>query len=275
MGNARVERIGDDQFRWMPGAGQLTGKYVYAQIERIEMHGLEPEDQFKFCSVDYRALDLTLLAPLWAGIPSETQAARLVDETITYPGLFWREFGLPTCPQPTSEADQQACWSLNLPWNALVCEGLVKYGFRPQAVDLLSRLMSAIVQSLKKDRAFRRSYHAETGFGQGEFNALQGLAPLGLFLEILGVRLISSRRVGLIGFNPFPWPVTVKYRGLTILRQKDKTAVIFPDGQTVSVTDPEPRLVSLEVQDLIANGGEDAVSADKPSDDGGDPDSGR
>jgi hypothetical protein len=60
------------------------------------------------------------------------------------------------------------------------------------------------------------------------------------------VRLISPRRVALAGNNPFPWPVTVKYRGLTILRQKDKTIVIFPDNQTVTVTDPEPRLVSLQ-----------------------------
>ncbi|MCC7130869.1 MAG: hypothetical protein IT297_10780, partial [Anaerolineae bacterium] len=88
----------------------------------------------------------------------------------------------------------------------------------------------------------------ETGQPAGEFNSLSGLAPLGLFLETLGVRLISSKKVGLTGFNPFPWLVTVKYRGITILRQKDKTIVIFPDSQTVTVTDPEPRIVSLEVQ---------------------------
>jgi hypothetical protein len=52
--------------------------------------------------------------------------------------------------------------------------------------------------------------------------------------------------VVITGFNPFPWPVTIKYRGMTVLRQKEKTLVIFPDGQTVNVNDPGSRLISLE-----------------------------
>jgi hypothetical protein len=106
--------------------------------------------------------------------------------------------------------------------------------------------MKAIVKNLKRERAFRRYYQADSGQGVGERNALNGLPPLGLFLEALGVRLISPNRVVLSGMNPFPWPVTVKYRGLTVMRQKDKSIVIFPDGQTVNITDPSPRIVSLE-----------------------------
>jgi hypothetical protein len=79
----------------------------------------------------------------------------------------------------------------------------------------------------------------------GERNTLAGLAPLGLFLETLGVRLLSPCQVHLSGFNPFPWPVTVKYRGLTVLRRKDSTVVTFPDGQSHTVTDPTPQVISL------------------------------
>jgi len=247
-GKRRVERIEDDQFRWIPGQGQLTGKYVYSHLDRIEVRGLEPEDHMRLSSVNYHRLDISLLTPLMAGIPDAKRAKKFIEESITYPGLFWREYGLPICPQPACEADQEVCWNLSIPWNALVGDGLIRYGYRSEAADLVRRLMTAIIQSLRKDRTFRRHYHAETGQGQGESNALNGLAPLGLFLNVLGVRLISSRRVGLAGFNPFPWPVTVKYRGLTILRKKDQTIVTFPDGQSVTVTDPEPRLVTLEVQ---------------------------
>ena len=110
--------------------------------------------------------------------------------------------------------------------------------------------MTVVIQSLKNEGAFRRSYHANSGQGIGERNALGGLAPLGLFMQALGVRLISPYRVVLSGFNPFPWAVTVKYRGLTVLRQKEKTIVIFPDGQTVVVSDPKPQIVALEVQQV-------------------------
>ncbi len=248
-GKRRVERIEDDQFRWIPGQGLLTGKYVYSFLDRIEVRGLEPEDQLQVTGVNFHRIDISLLTPLMAGIPDSARAEKIIAETITYPGLFWREYGLPTCPQPVCEAEQDVCWSLNIPWNALIGDGLIHYGHRSEAAELVSRLMTAIIQSLRKERSFRRHYHAETSQGQGEFNALMGLAPLGLFLNALGVRLISSRRVGLAGFNPFPWPVTVKYRGMTIMRQKDKTVVVFPDEQAVTVTDPEPCVVTLEVQD--------------------------
>ena len=250
-GNPRVERLNDDQFHWIPGLGQLTGKYVYSYLERLEVRNLEPEDQITMRSVNYHTMDITSLAPLWAGIPDVERAGKLVEQTITNPSLFWHSFGLPTCPRPPEEVDQTTCLSVNLPWNRLIIEGLIRYGYHELAAELLSRQMSAIVKSLAQERTFRRAYHADTGAGLGEFTALSGTASVGLFLEILGVRLISSQRVALAGKNPFPWPVTVKYRGLTILRQKDKTIVIFPDNQTVTVTEPEPRLVTLQAQEEL------------------------
>ncbi len=230
----------------MPGIGLFTAQRVYSQIDRIEIRGLEPEDRIMVTNVDYRFIDISLLAPIFAEIPDRDRIGKLVEETVTNPGLFWREFGLPAFPRPPASANQNTCWSVNLYWNVLIGRGLVKFGYRTLAADLLTRVMNAIIQSLKADRAFRRSYHAETGKGLGEFNSISGLAPVGFFLDVLGVRLISSRKVGLSGFNPFPWPVTVKYRGMTIMRQQDKTTVIFPDNQTVIVTDPNPQLVTLE-----------------------------
>jgi hypothetical protein len=245
-GNRRVERIQDDQFRWTPGHGRLTGQYVYKIIDRINVHGLEPDDHLSISSAGYDFQDQSTLAPLWAGIPSVERAKKLVDDTLTNPQRFWRAFGMIACTQPPAEDDSLVCSSASLPWNALMGDALVQYGFHSQAAELMSRMMRAVIQNLKTEAAFRRYYHAETGQGLGERNALHGLAPLGLFLRILGVQLISPQRVILSGFNPYPWPVTVKYRGLTVLRQKEKTVVIFPDGQTVSVSDAARRIVSLE-----------------------------
>ncbi|MEW5868941.1 MAG: hypothetical protein AB1894_06670 [Chloroflexota bacterium] len=248
-GNNRIERLGDDDFHWHPGRGRLTGDYIYTAIEKIEVQKLNPDERLSIFTVGATHFYHTNLLPLWAGIPSPEHASLLVENTITNQQLFWRRFGIPTCPKPGEHAEAiQACSTIQLPWNTLIGEGLVQYGYRQVAAELLIRLMSAVIQSLKQDRAFRRTYHADSGHGQGERNALSGLAPLGLFLEVLGVRPISPHRVALAGFNPFPWPVTVKYRGLTVLRQKDKTIVIFPDGQTVTISDPAPRIVSLESQ---------------------------
>ncbi|HEY6073170.1 MAG TPA: hypothetical protein VIV15_07205, partial [Anaerolineales bacterium] len=82
------------------------------------------------------------------------------------------------------------------------------------------------------------------GSGIGERNSLSGFAPVGLFLGCLGVTLLAPDRVRLEGFNPFPWPVTLKYRGLTVQRGLDSTTVTFPNGAEAVVTSTDPTLVS-------------------------------
>ncbi|MBN1149413.1 MAG: hypothetical protein JXA78_19280 [Anaerolineales bacterium] len=250
-GNPRVERITEDQFKWIPGWGRMTGKFVYSTIERVEVQGIQDNEHITLYSVGYDSQDHSLLAPLWAGIPDQDRARKMVEGAITHPQHFWRPFGLPACTQPPEVPEALVCSSVNLAWNALIAEGLAAYGYRREAAEMIQRVMAAVIKNLKSEAAFRRYYHADTGQGVGERNALSGLAPLGMFLDTLGVRLISPNRVALSGINPFPWPVTVKYRGMTILRQKDKTIVIFPDGQTVNISmsedDLTPRIVALEV----------------------------
>jgi hypothetical protein len=58
---------------------------------------------------------------------------------------------------------------------------------------------------------------------------------LSYFLEIAGVRLLASGAVELQGSHVFPWPVTLRWRGITVLRNDDGTRVKFPDGQEVFV----------------------------------------
>jgi len=212
----------------------------------VVVDGIAEEDRVILTSVGYINQDISLLFPLWAGVPARERATLLVEHTVTNPNRFWRLYGIPACAEEHQLPEAESCQSVHVAWNAMVGEGLLAYGYRTQAAELVTRLMAAIVRSLKQENAFRKYYHAGTGQGIGEWNDLNGLAPLGLFLDTLGVRLISPRQVALTGFNPYPWPVTVKYRGLTVLRQPEKTTVIFPDGQAVSVDDPSPCLVTLE-----------------------------
>jgi len=79
----------------------------------------------------------------------------------------------------------------------------------------------------------------------GERNSLTGLAPVGLFLHVLGVQIRSSTRVRLEGENPFPWNVTICYKGLKVIRGLNKTEVIFANGKSVTVTDTAPILVTM------------------------------
>jgi endonuclease YncB( thermonuclease family) len=75
---------------------------------------------------------------------------------------------------------------------------------------------------------------------------LTSLIPIGLFLQILGVKIISSSKVEITGSNPFPWPVTIKFRGLTVIQQEKKALVIFSDGQNITVNNNQAQTISIK-----------------------------
>jgi hypothetical protein len=245
-GKKFVERIEPTQFKWYLGRARMTGERLYLSIEKIEVQGLSPNDTVRVYRAGYEGQDLSLLLPLWAGIPKARTARLIVEQTLRNPATFWQPFGLPFCAEAPPSEDAGICYAVNFAWNSLLIEGLLRYGFIEYAAELVSRLMNAAIQSLKQDGAYRRSYHARSGLGIGDRNALTGLAPLGTFLSVLGVKVRTMQRLELSGSNPFPWPVTVKYRGLTILRQRDKTTIVFPDGQTITTQDGPTRIIALE-----------------------------
>jgi hypothetical protein len=129
-------------------------------------------------------------------------------------------------------------------WNAMLAEGLVRYGYRREASELFQRMMQGPLAALRADGAFRECYNADAPEGLGERNHVTGVPSLSAFLRVLGVRLISPRKVGIEGSNPFPWPVTVRWRGIEIRRVPGgATLITFPDGETAEVSGEEPRLV--------------------------------
>ncbi len=212
-------------------------------------------DRSAILTADYSSEDITLFMPLWAHLPIEDRAGKIIGETLFKLERFGRPFGVPACASftsspglrltaETSEAMEAVCQAVHLPWNVLIGEGLLAYGRQVEASQLCWRLMWAVIRNLKKQHAFSHTYDASTGAGMGERNSLHGLAPVGLFLDSLGLRIESARRVVLSGKNPYPWPVTVKYKGLTVTRQSEKTLVVFPDGQAVTLNDPTDAVVT-------------------------------
>jgi len=251
----RMERM---DFKWGAELAVATTRMVYTSITEIEVAGLEKRDRVSISVMDFSVEDVSFFLPLCAGIPNPVRALNIINRSMLAPDRFGGEFGIPVCEvvpvpargevvpvparDPRSVPVHQA---VHLPWNVIIGEGLLGYGLRVEAALLTKRLMAGIIQNLKQQHAFVRAYYAENGAGIGERNPVQGLAPLGLFLDTLGVRIESPQRVVFSGKNPFPWPVTVKYRGLSITRHADQTVVVFPDGQTVTLDDPTDAVVSV------------------------------
>jgi hypothetical protein len=221
-----------------------ASRQVYTSLEEIEVRGLQPSDKLVVRSLDYMQEDQTGFMPFWAGIPDDQKADSLVKLKLFNQKSFWQKAGFSTLNFDASQAKIQEHNEVQFPWNHFIGTGLLNYGYRSEAFQLVTRLMETTIGSLKSQGAFFDSYQAESGVGQGERNSLRGLAPVGLFLQTLGVHILSPLYVRLEGVNPFPWPVTLRYKGLTVVRNTDFTDITFPDGQNIRVTDPAACLVS-------------------------------
>jgi hypothetical protein len=240
-----VEVIAPEQFVWRNGGFVATTRNVYEKLGRVDVIGLDAADKIIVRTVDLSAQDHTQFLPLWAGLPDQQRAQTLIGRALLDAARFDKPFGLPALAScPTEKADA-VCSSVSLPFNHLIGEGLLAYGFHTEAARLVEHLMAAVVKNLKATRAFHQRHHAETGAPIGERHALTGLAPLGLFLQTLGVTIFSGTKVKLEGKNPFPWPVTIRYRGLTVKRGIDSTEVIFANDKSVTITDSRPYIVTI------------------------------
>jgi hypothetical protein len=239
------EVISSSDYQWRNGGAIYTTQKVYSKLAKVSVRGLGEEDTVVISTLDFTTEDHTLFMPLWAGVPDQQRAQTIIGRALLDANRFHRPFGVPAVPalsQPEAESVSQA---VHLPWNLLICEGLLKYGFRTDAARIVVHNMTAIIQNLKQNRAFFARYHAEKGTGIGERNSLSGLAPVGLFMKVLGVEILSSTRVKLEGENPFPWNVTIQYKGMKVIRGQNQTEVVFANGKSVVVTDMEPTVVSL------------------------------
>ena len=138
-------RMWDPQTRFFYNLARDTGTFVTAKgisLKRKEVIGF---------------------LPLWAGIATKAQAARLVQH-LTDPNEFWRRFGVPTlsADDPYFQPQIKECCQWNgavwLLWNYLVFHGLLRYGYRTQAEELLRRVMAAVTFQLDRNHRFWESY---------------------------------------------------------------------------------------------------------------------
>ncbi len=245
-GRARVETLKRSHVAWFFGVGTAVSDKLYAELDRVEVAGLTDDFTVTVAVVDTSRQDQTLLLPLWSGALAADRAEQLVRRTLLDPERYWRPFGIPRCSaqDPAYRADNRdGSGGVWLMWNTLLGEGLVETGYRAEAAELITRLMTGLLHSLRTEKCFREAYNADRLEGLGDRDYVWGVAPVYLFLKTVGVRLISPRRVHLAGRNPFPWPVTVRWKGVTVTKLAARTTVVFPSGRTLSVDGEQPQFV--------------------------------
>jgi hypothetical protein len=230
------ESLSPRSWLWSQEIGWASTQAVFSAIERVEVTGLFPEDELSVYTPPLDAEDLSLFFPLWAGIPTPQQADRLVTQLLKH---YAQAYGLTCLPD-----DPQS--QVLTPWNCLVVEGLLEYGYHQEAADLFSNLVKGAILVLESSGTFARLHAGGSGQPNGERDHLDGLIPPDLFLKIYGINLKTPWKMIITGNCPPPWPFVVKYRGLKVMQNSDQTEITFPNGQTTTVTGSGSFLVTQE-----------------------------
>ena len=242
------ETISFGQLHWQGGTACCTSRNVFLRLQEVNIQGISPEDKGTISTVDYTQEDLSLFTPLWAAIPNPDLAKILLEKNL-FPRYF-KKFGLAATPQIIK--DKQKWWSssVHLPWNHMIGEALLTFGYYKQAADLLKRIMKAQVTMLNRQQRFQECVHAESGETSGEFDILTGLPPVGLFLKTAGIQHLSNNRIIIAGPNPFSKPVKIRFQTVQITRNKKDTIIQLDSGEMITLHGPGPHHVHIEPTQL-------------------------
>ncbi len=226
-------------FSWAPSLARATTLHCYLEVRSLELTGLAADEQWQLIAPGLNRLDISLFLPLWAGIPDAKRAEKLINILCAEPWL--RPAGLVTYPEAGPAGESM----VELPWNFLIIEGLLKYGRRADAAGILGSALDAVAGNLRVLHQFRRVYDARTGLGRGEKNHLWGLPAVGLLLKVAGIEVRSSREVILQPDFPFDQSITVQYKRVQITRSREKAVVKFPGYPLQEITVLEPVRVTI------------------------------
>ncbi len=101
---------------------------------------------------DLRREEIIGFLPLWAGVADSLQAKRLVQK-LTDPKKFWRLYGVPSLAADDSYYDPKGYWNgpVWVQWDYLIERGLLSYGYKAEAKELVRRVAAGMIAQLKKD----------------------------------------------------------------------------------------------------------------------------
>lgn len=104
--------------------------------------------------------------PLWAGVASKDQAARLVKK-LTDTSEFWRPYGIPSLSAKDPYYNPKGYWNgpVWVEWNYLIERGLLNYGYKKEAKELVKRVAKGMIAVLRQNHELWEFYSPDEAWG--------------------------------------------------------------------------------------------------------------
>lgn len=217
-------------FSWYLSHGTATLDQLLTEVTSIQVEGAAKKDQVSLQHVYHRVPMITSLLPIWANSISLKMKNRIVKHNFAKAKRFNENFGMPEFIPTPSLANKIEHVSVSLPHSVLVIEGLLKMGEVKLAAEHLTKIVTAQGLCLRNQGALYERYDVETAQGFDSPYTWNSLFPIGLFLKVAGIEILSPTKVILHYNNPLPAKFKVTYRGLEIMHGLKETKITFPNG---------------------------------------------
>jgi hypothetical protein len=118
-------------------------------------------------SNDLKRKEIIGFLPLWAGIATKQQAARLIGEHLTNRNEFWRKYGIPSLSADDPYYDPKGYWNgpVWVEWNYLIQRGLFNYGYDDDARELAHRVAQGMILVLQETHTIWEFYSPDEAWG--------------------------------------------------------------------------------------------------------------
>lgn len=220
-------------FTWYLHHGTHTLTTLLTEVESIQVQGIAAQDQITLQKVYHRVPMISSLLPIWANSISMKMKNRIIKHNFAKAQRFNANFGMPEFIPTPSLKNKIEHVSVSLPHAVLVIEGLLKMGQVQLAAEHLTKIVTAQGLCLRQQGALYERYDVHTAEGFDSPYTWNSLFPIGLFLKVAGIEILSPTKVKLHYSNPLPAKFKVTYRGLEIMHGRDQSLLTFPNGREV------------------------------------------
>jgi hypothetical protein len=129
----------------------LINRYCWDEVNGFYYNVDKTDHDFTFNKEnDLKRDEIVGFLPLWAGIATEAQAQRLV-ENLTDTSKFWRNYGVPSLSADDPYYNDKGYWNgpVWVQWNYLIIRGLMDYGYEQEARELTEKVLRVMIDQLK------------------------------------------------------------------------------------------------------------------------------
>ncbi|MEM9952556.1 MAG: hypothetical protein AAF846_13195 [Chloroflexota bacterium] len=226
-------------FYWYTGEGVYTSKTAFSQINKIWCEGLSRVYRITARTMDTTAIDINTLMPLMNIIPekqAKTLASLALDDE-----QFLRPNGITMIPASSDyfdPANAEGAGGIWMYWQHLIGLGLIHAGEANKVGDMVKSQLDMLVTILSDIHTTAQFYHSDNAQALSEKGHLNGIAPLYLIQQLMGVTI--SRHDKVILSKDFGWgrAVTIRQHGVYVRRTTKSIKVEFASGKVVELDAP-------------------------------------